>query len=141
MNHKSLKHSFSTLIIVVLFACGGTSSSTPPKSAYQQAYDLASAKMAEAISLGVESPCAQVQECGLLVFKDPGSSCAYKYADYPYSLISPTAAAAQTATAEQNVLADKAIALAPPLFPSTPCTPGMYLPRNPVCVTGKCGAV
>ena len=116
-----------------LASCGGDSGSDD----YQLAIDQANAKKAEAVALAPASPCSAVQQCANLAFVVPSGHCAG--ASYqPYSLASPTAAAASAAAAEQRSLGQYAVSLAPP--PITACTATVIAPPNLACVANACQA-
>jgi len=119
------------VVLLLLASCGGSGSDP-----YQAAVDQANEKEAEARAAGVLSPCADVSQCGVLSFQNPSGGClslSYK----PYSLVSPTAAAASAAASEQNALARQALALVPSSGISCPAV----LPAPPVltCAAGSCG--
>lgn len=119
------------LAALILSACGGSSSSDD----YQRVVNLANAKEADARSLGTDSPCGQVQECGTLAFLQPSAPCAtwtYK----PYSLVSATSSAASAAAAEQVSLAGQAIALAPPA--GAACAAVVTPVPTLSCIASKC---
>ena len=118
---------------ISLLACGGSSDSDE----YTRAVELANAKEAEARTLGSVSPCDQVQQCGLLTFVVIAPACG-TYAYAPYSLVSPSANAANAASVQQQTLAQQASALAPPS--SIACA--AVIARQPplVCAAGKCAA-
>ena len=121
------------LALLPLVSCGGSGSDD-----YQTAVDQADAKRAEAISLAPASPCNAVQQCANLAMVQPQGHCAAL--DYrPYSLVSPTADAASAAAAEERVLAERAVSLAPP--PMTACSALVVEPPTLGCVANTCQAV
>ena len=89
--------SLSLFAFVALAACGGSDSDP-----YQEAVSAANKKEAEARAAGVTSPCADTSQCGVLTFQSPTPTCA-NWSYKPYSLVSPTAAAASAAAQEENV--------------------------------------
>lgn len=120
-------------LLVVLVACGGGADPDP----YQAAVDQAAAKEADARSLGVDSPCASANQCGLMTFLEPLTCPKPSY--HIYSTVSATAAAASAAAGEQVALAQRAIALAPP--PPVPCpVVAVAAPPVPACVASRCQA-
>jgi hypothetical protein len=118
------------LAFVALGACGGSDSDP-----YQEAVSAANKKEAEARAAGVTTPCADTSQCGVLTFQGPQTCGNWSYK--PYSLVSPTAAAASAAAQEQNVLARQALLLAPPSNIFCPAV----VPPVPVltCVASTCG--
>ena len=130
-----LKRLLPLACLSLLVACGGGSGADD--SAHQRAVALAVAKEAEARSLGADSPCERVQQCGSLSFLQPVTPCP-NYLYQPYSLVAPTAGAASAAAAEQRTLASQANALAPPSNIACPAV------VNPVpllaCTAGRCRA-
>ena len=124
----------SLALALTLAGCGGGTDT----AAFQQAVDLANAKESEARALAVEDPCTQLSECGTVAFLSPLQSCAtwtYK----PYSLVSPTAAAASAAAVEQRKLAGQAGTLAPPS--NVGCAAVVADPPSLSCSAGKCRAI
>lgn len=125
----------SLLVMLVMFSgCGGGDDN----HAYQQAVDAAVAKEAEARLLAVDTPCDQASQCGTVSFTDPRNQCAmlvYK----PYSLVSPTAAAAKAASDQQLELAANARKLSQQ--PLVPCPALFVVPPVLACVASKCLAV
>ena len=121
----------SLFAFVALAACGGSDSDP-----YQEAVSAANKKEAEARVAGVTSPCADTSQCGVLTFQSPTPTCA-NWSYKPYSLVSPTAAAASAAAQEQNVLARQALILAPPSNIGCPAV----VPPVPVltCAASTCG--
>ena len=91
---------------------------------------------ARARSLGVAEPCSDASQCSVLVFFPPEGCVLTTY--QPYSLVSPTAAAASAAAADQNLAALRARALTPP--PTGGCTGVIYLPPVLTCSAGRCQA-
>jgi hypothetical protein len=126
----ALRHT-ALLSLAILVACGGSSSEQ-----YQEAVDQANRKEAEARAAGVASPCADVSQCGVLVFLNPSATCP-SFTYKPYSLISASAAAASAAVQQQVVLAALAISLAPPT--ELTCIPFITLPPALTCVANACG--
>lgn len=125
----------ATLIAALLSGCGGGSDDA---NAYERAVDLANAKEAEARSLAVDTPCGDVSQCGTVAFTVPTDPCGmwvYK----PYSLVSPTAAAAKVAADEQRELAARARELGP--LQGIACIAIFKMPPALACVTSKCKAV
>lgn len=127
----------SIFALVALASCGGGGFGPDSDAAYQQAVSAANNKESEARTAGTASPCAAAIQCRVLTFQSPTPTCpglSYK----PYSLVSPTAAAASAAASEQNVLARQSLALAPPS--NGVCT--AVVPPVPVlsCVANTCGA-
>jgi hypothetical protein len=118
------------LALAALAGCGG-SDSDPHADAVAAAND----KEAEARAVAAVSPCATVAQCGVLKFQSPTSTCA-NWSYKPYSLVSPTAAAASAAAAEQNALARNALALGPASDTACPAV----VPREPVlsCTANTC---
>jgi hypothetical protein len=123
------------LVMLAMFSgCGGGDDN----HAYQQAVDAAVAKEAETRLLAVDTPCDQASQCGTVSFTDPRNQCAmlvYK----PYSLISPTAAAANAASEQQLELAANARKLSPQ--PLVACPALFVMPPVLACVASKCVAV
>lgn len=125
------------LSLLMLAACGGGSDSSLDLARYQEAVDQANAKEAQARTLGVDTPCQQAAQCGVLAFLEPTvcPTSTYKV----YSTISSTAGQAKAAADEQVALADHAIAIDPrgrapcPLIAVRP-------PPTPVCVANQCQA-
>ncbi len=127
------RHSLLAVALASLASCGGDSGSDD----YQMALDAANAKQAEAISLAAASPCDAVQQCANLTLVQPSGHCsAVNYR--PYSLASTTAAAASAAAADERVLANRAIAIAPP--PITACSTMVVAPPGLACVANTCQA-
>ena len=122
---------FAALSLGALVACGGGTDSLT----YQQAVDQANQMEAQARNLGVDSPCQQANQCGLLTFLEPSICPISTY--LVYSTISATAAAASSAAAQEVTLAQKAISLAPP-GPGVPCPTAFLLPPIPACVANRC---
>lgn len=119
------------LSLAMLVACGGSSSEQ-----YQEAVDQANRKEAEARAAGVAAPCANVSQCGILVFLSPSATCpTFRYK--PYSLVSPSAAAASAAAQQQIVLAAWAVSLAPPS--EITCIPFIAIPPVLSCAANACG--
>jgi hypothetical protein len=119
------------LSFLCLAACGGGGSDS---MTYQQDVDQASRLEAQALALGVDTPCSQSSQCGVLTFLEP-SSCpgpSYKV----YSMVSASAAAASAAAAQEVSVAEAAIAIAPP--PTGACTNVIIAPPIPVCVANHC---
>ena len=119
-----------SLLILTLGACGGGSTVE-----YENALALANAKESEARSLGVDTPCANSDQCGVLYFGRASWSCYLPEAQI-YSLVSVAARQAEKAAEEQRALASHALelvsstdGLACPLF-------GTIL--TPVCVASRC---
>lgn len=129
-----MKIALSLVLLVIAAGCGGGDDNR----AYQQAVDAAVAKEAEARLLAVDTPCDQASRCGTVSFTDPRNQCAlpvYK----PYSLLSPTAAAAKAASDQQLELAAAARKLSPqPLFA---CPALFVMPPVLACVASKCVAL
>lgn len=119
------------LSLAILVACGGSTSEQ-----HQEAVDQAKGKEAEARAAGVASPCANVSQCGVLVFLNPSVTCP-SFTFKTYSLLSSTAAAASAAAQQQVVLAALAISLAPPA--EITCIPFVALPPVLTCVANACG--
>ena len=120
----------------LLVGCGGGGGSDT--AAYQQAIDAAVAKEAQARLLAVDTPCDQASQCGTVSFTDPRNQCGllvYK----PYSLISPTAAAAKAASDQQLEMAANARKLSPQ--PLVACPALFVMPPVLACVASKCIAV
>ena len=117
------------LALLSLASCGGDSGSDD----YQMALQQADAKAAEALSLAPASPCSQAQQCANLTLIQVSGSCAIP-SYHPYSLISSTAAAASAAAIDQQALAARAVALAPP----SACTDSIKLPPTLACVANTC---
>lgn len=126
----ALRHT-AFLSLAILAACGGSTSEQ-----HQEAVDQANRKEAEARAAGVASPCANVSQCGVLVFLNPSVTCP-SFTYRPYSLLSSTAAAASAAAQQQVVLAALAISLAPPA--QITCIPFVALPPVLTCVANACG--
>jgi len=121
------------LALISLGSCGGDSASD--SSDYETTLQQANAEEAEAISLAPASPCSQVQQCGYLTFVNTSGHCSTtRYV--PYSLVSPTAAAASAAAADEVALATHALDIAPPS--STACTASIALPPTLACVSSTC---
>ena len=114
-----------------LVACGGSDSDP-----YREAVSAANKKEAEARAAGVTSPCANTSQCGVLTFQSPTPTC-LNWSYKPYSLVSPTAAAASAAAQEQNVLTRQALVLAPASNIACPAV----VPPVPdlTCVANTCG--
>jgi hypothetical protein len=122
----------TVLIAALLAGCGGGSDDA---SAYERAVDLANAKEAEARALAVDTPCNDGSQCGTVAFTVPTDPCGmwiYK----PYSLVSPTAAAAKQAADEQRELAAHARELGP--LQGIACIAIFKLPPALTCVASKC---
>lgn len=121
------------LLWLALAGCGGGGSDS---DAYLDAVAAADKKEAEARAAAALQPCAEVAQCSLLEFQatDPRNCTNWSYK--PYSVVSPTAAAASAAAAEQQVLARKALSLAPPTNIACPAV----MPPKPVlsCVANAC---
>ena len=124
------------LALLSLVACGGGGGDSASDD-YQMALQQANAKEAEAIALAPASPCSQAPQCANLTFTHLSGSCASP-SYHPYSLISPTAAAASAAAADEQALAEHALAIAPP--PYTPCPLAVTLPPTLACVANTCQA-
>lgn len=118
--------------LLTLASCGGGDDS----ARYQQLVEQAAAKEAEARSLGVDTPCQQTSQCGLLTFLEPAACLVSTYK--VYSTVSPTAQAARVAADEQLVLAQQAIALRSQ--DPVPCPLLIAVPPTPVCVANQCQA-
>ncbi len=126
-----IKSALLTLALVSLASCGGDSSN----DAYEQALDQANTAQAQAIALAVPSPCNAAAQCGVLTLTSVSGHCGV--ADYHvYSLVSPTADAASAAAANERMLADRAVSLAPP----TSCVDAVQAPPTPACVANACVA-
>jgi hypothetical protein len=126
-----LKTAIFAVALVPLASCGGDSSNDD----YQQALAQANAAQAQAISLAVPSPCNAAAQCGVLALTTASGHCAV--ADYHvYSLVSPTADAASAAAANERILAEQAVSLAPP----SACTASIRVPPTPACVANACQA-
>ena len=127
-----LKISVLALALISLASCGGDSAS---EDDYQMALDQANAAQAQAISLAATSPCNATPQCAILSLTVPNGHCAVP--DYhPYSLVSATADAASAAAANERVLAETAVSLAPP----TACPASIERPPNAACVANTCQA-
>lgn len=126
----ALRHT-APLSLAILAACGGSSSEQ-----HQEAVDQANRKEAEARAAGVASPCANVSQCGVLVFLEPSTTCP-RFSYKAYSLVSPSAPAASAAAEQQVVLAALAVSLAPPS--QVTCIPFVALPPVLSCVANACG--
>lgn len=129
-----IKTTLLALMALSLASCGGDSGSDD----YQMAVQQANAKQTEAISLAPASPCNAVQQCASLQLVSPEGHCGSPYYR-PYSLVSPTADAASAAAADERVLAQHAILLAPP--PIIACTAAVIAPPTLGCVANTCQAV
>jgi hypothetical protein len=118
------------VVLVALAACGSSGSDD-----YQAAVDAAVAKEDQARALGVDSPCVEVAQCGVLEFSPVASCGSWSYK--PYSRVSATAAAASAAAAEQRELASRAVSLGPP---SDTACPAVVTPRPPTlsCAANHC---
>ena len=124
-----------TLLVIsflTIASCGGGDDS----ARYQQLVEQAAAKEAEARSLGVDTPCQQTSQCGLLTFQEPAACLVSTYKIY--STISPTAQAARVAADEQLVLAQQAMALRSQN--PAPCPLLIPVPPTPSCVANQCQA-
>ena len=126
----TLRHA-ALLSLPILVACGGSTSEQ-----HQQAVDQAHQKEAEARAAGVASPCANVSQCGVLVFLSPSATCP-TFTFKAYSLVSPTAAAASAAAQQEVVLAALAVSLAPPS--EITCIPFIAVPPVLTCTANTCG--
>lgn len=91
-----------------------TPSSPPAPTPYDLLVDQAEAKRKEVESLAVDGPCDTDDQCSTLVLEPTNLWWPAIPQSIDYSLVSPTANAAFTATAEYNQLALQAQALAPP---------------------------
>ena len=131
----TMRYAAITLMMVGLTGCGGGGSDL---SAYLRAVGLAEAKEAEARQLAVDTPCDQASQCGTVSFIDPKALCPMPIY-VPYSLVSPTAAAAKTAADQQRELAAQARALSQQ--PPVACIALFILPPSSVCVASKCQVV
>lgn len=120
------------IFLLTLASCGGGDES----ARYQQLVEQAAAKEAEARLLGVDTPCQQTSQCGLLTFLEPAACLVSTYK--VYSTVSPTAQAARVAADEQLVLAQQAIALRSQN--PVPCPLLVAVPPTPVCVANQCQA-
>ena len=126
-----LKMTLFAVALVSLASCGGDSSNDD----YQQALAQANSAQAQAISLAVPSPCNAAAQCGVLSLTTASGHCAV--ADYHvYSLVSPTADAASAAAANERILAERAVSLAPP----SACTASIAAPPTAACVANTCQA-
>ena len=126
-----LKTAIFAVALVSLASCGGDSSNDE----YEQALDQANTAQAQAIALAVPSPCNAAAQCGVLSLTTASAHCAV--ADYHvYSLVSPTADAASAAAANERVLAEQAVSLAPP----SACTASIQPRPTPACVANTCQA-
>lgn len=112
LRHRMLRLLALGLSLAGLASCGGSDS-------YADAVAAAHDKEVEARAAAAVSPCTTVAQCGTLKFLSPAYSCDF-WAYKPYSLVSPSAAAASAAAAEQNALARQAIAAGPGLNGSCP---------------------
>lgn len=117
----------------LLAGCGGGDNFDT--AAYQNAVGAAVTKEAEARTLGVDTPCNSVLQCGTLVFTDPKNQCAMPVYQ-PYSLASATAAAAKLASDQQLALAAHARELSSQ--PLIPCPAYIGLPPVLACVASRC---
>lgn len=129
------KTSMCALALATLAACGGDAG--PDDKAYRQAVAQAQDKQAEATALAVTSPCSEDAHCANLQFYDPAAHCAdpsYK----PYSLTSPTAAAASAAAADERAKAAYAISIQPATYA---CTQAIVAPPKVGCVVNTCQTV
>ena len=126
----ALRHT-ALLSLAILVACGGSTSEQR-----QEAIDQANQKEAEARAAGVASPCANVSQCGVLVFLSPSATCP-TFTFKPYSLVSPSAAAASAAAQQEVVLAALAISLSSPS--EVTCIPFIAFPPVLTCVANACG--
>jgi hypothetical protein len=99
--------------LLMLAACGGRSDSDQDQdlARYLEAVDQANAKEAQARTLGVDTPCRQADQRGVLALLEPTACPASTYK--VYSSISSTAGQAKAAADEQVALADHAIAIDP----------------------------
>ncbi len=131
----TMRYAAITLMMVGLTGCGGGGSDL---SAYLRAVGLAEAKEAEARQLAVDTPCDQASQCGTVSFIDPKALCPMPIY-VPYSLVSPTAAAAKTAADQQRELAAKARSLSQQ--PLVPCPAIMSIAPNLACTASKCQVV
>jgi hypothetical protein len=128
-----MRLSATALIVVSLVACGGGAN----EGAFEHAVEQAAAKEAEARALGADTPCTEQAQCSYLTFQSPYGACGdWRYK--PYSLTSPTAAAASAAAVSQNELARRAIALAPPS--DTLCPAVVAPPPSVSCIASTCRA-
>jgi len=118
--------------LLTLASCGGGDDS----ARYQQLVEQAAAKEAQARALGVDAPCQQTSQCGLLTFLEPAACLVSTYK--VYSTVSPTAQAAKVAADEQLVLAQQAIALRSQ--DPVPCPLLIAVPPTPACVANQCQA-
>ena len=126
-----LKTAIFAVALASLASCGGDSSNDE----YEQALDQADTAQAQAIALAVPSPCNAAAQCGVLSLTTASGHCAV--ADYHvYSLVSPTADAASAAAANERVLAEQAVSLAPP----SACTASIQPRPTPACVANTCQA-
>lgn len=124
-----LKTAIFAVALVSLASCGGDSSNDE----YEQALDQADTAQAQAIALAVPSPCNAAAQCGVLSLTTASAHCAV--ADYHvYSLVSPTADAASAAAANERILAERAVSLAP----TSACTTVIQLPPTAACVANTC---
>ncbi len=129
-----IKFPLVVLGLAALASCGGDSAMSDD---YQAALDATASKRAEALTLATVSPCSAVQQCANLALVQPNGHCSST--DYhPYSLASPTAAAASAAAADERALAQHAVAIAPP--PITACTAVVTLPPDLACTANVCQA-
>ena len=84
---------------------------------------------------GRDSTSTAATQCGVLSLTTASGHCAV--ADYHvYSLVSPTADAASAAAANERVLAEQAVSLAPP----SACTASIQPRPTPACVANTCQA-
>jgi hypothetical protein len=118
------------LAVFGLVACGGGSDSP----SYQQLADQASQLEAQARSFGVNTPCANSTQCGLLTFFEAGSCPESSY--QIYSTVSNTAAAASAAASQEVTVAEQANAVYP--GPFGPCPSIIVAPPVPVCLANSC---
>ncbi len=129
---------FFTVALLVGCGGGGGGGGGLDTAAYQQAIDAAVAKEAEARLLAVDAPCDQASQCGTVSFTDPRNLCGFLVYK-PYSLISPTAAAAKAASDQQLEMAANARKLSPQ--PLVACPALFVMPPVLACVASKCQAV
>lgn len=70
---------FLMISILILASCGGGEDSAQ----YQRLLEQANAKEVEARSLGVDTPCQQTSQCGLLTFLEPAACLVSTYKSIP----------------------------------------------------------
>ena len=120
------------LLVLAIAGCGGGGG----ESEFEQAFAAAGAKEAQAASLGVATPCGQVDQCGSLQFANPTTRSCGTYHYQPYSLVSGTAAAASAAAAQQRDLAAVSRSLDKP---NGVFCPGFVEPPPALaCVANRC---